>query len=175
MKKVILGGVVGLLFALVTAAWADPHAMTVGVRRQVDHSAFTELPYGDGDLSYLLAYEYHEQAAFWQLGASYTPDVSGTNATGGEVDSVITPQLNLVFKDSYWRAGIGVLDGYEQAASGGTNDWTGVYWQFILGAEVPVRKFSVGVQAFYTFHKWRSLSDFDARDIEYGGSLTYHF
>ena len=175
MKKAIVCGVVGLLVALVTAAWADPHALTVGVRRQVDHSAFVELPYGDGDLSYLLAYEYHEQAAFWQLGASYTPEVSGTNTTDAAVDSVITPQLNLIFKDKIWRAGLGVLDGYQQAPSGGTNDWTGIYWQFIVGAEVPVRKFSVGVQAFYTFHRWQDLNEFDAKDIEYGGSLSYHF
>lgn len=163
-----------IFLLLATLTQAEQSALTVGARRHVDHSSLTDLPFDDGDIGYLVAYETANAGACLQFGAEYAPDVTGTNkATGSNsVDYVVTPQINLILKDGIWRGGTGILDSYIAGGDNGKKQWSGIYWQIFLGIAVPVGGFEVGANAFYTFDK---LSRFEHKDIEYGAYLRYSF
>lgn len=142
----------------------------VGVRKHVDHSAFYDRPFGDGDISYGVAYEYHEEKVFWQLALDYTPDVEGTNG----VDYVLTPQLTLIAKDRLWRGGVGVLTSYVSADD--DDDWTGLNWQFLLGIHLgQPGSLGLDLSTYYMFEKWSAIGDFEWDDIEFGGRLSFPF
>lgn len=132
-----------------------------------DHATFMEVPY-DGDISYGLVYEYHESIACWQLGVQYAPDV-GTNG----IDSVISPELNLLYKDKAWRGGVGAVASYIEGDV--KSDWSDIYWQFVLGLEMPVGGLSLQVLGYYVFEDWGDLSDFEFDDLEVGAFLTFAF
>jgi hypothetical protein len=168
MKKAIVAGCLSAL-VLATAAVAASQGVGAGARYHVSHSAFAELPYDDGDLSYSLMYMYGNDVAEWQVVADWAPSVSGLEG----VDSAFSPQLNLVFKDGIVRAGGGVLSTY---LDGDDSDWLDPYWQFLLGLAVPVRQ-GMGIEAyaFYTFEDGGDLDQFDVGDIEGGAWLTYRF
>ena len=134
-----------------------------------DHPVFTELPFDNGDVSYGLAYEYHESAAYWHLGLDYAPSVSGTN----NVDYVLTPDLSLVFTDNLWRLGAGILDSYKESDFEQDKGWTGIYWQLIFGINVPVAGLKFDLFGYYTFKDWSDLNHFDT--IEFGVWMSYFF
>ena len=140
-----------------------------GVRRHSQHSVFKELPFDDGDLSYGIAYEHHDQNAYWQLAVAYAPQ-PGTNG----VDFVVTPQINLIVKDRIWRAGIGVLDSYIEMEDG-ESDWSDVYFQFLTGIHLPVFGGQFDILAYYPFGEWGDIGDFDFDDLDYGAWLTFSF
>jgi hypothetical protein len=54
-------------------------------------------------------------------------------------------------------------------------DWTSVYWQLMLGFEIPLGPVKLEMMAYYPFEGFSDLDDFDFSDIEYGGSLKYYF
>jgi len=144
-------------------------ALSLGVRQHVDHSVYTELPFDDGDLSYGIAYEIHEEQAFWQLAVEYAPDISSTNS----VDFVLTPQLNLICKDRCWRGGVGVLMTY--IAGDDDDDWTDLYWQLMFGIQLDSTRPEIDVFAYYPFEKWSDIGDFDGKDVEFGLWLCFPF
>ena len=152
------------------SATAGSHEWGVGGRYHVEHSEFEELPFGNGDIGYGLVYEYHDRTAYWQIALSYAPDITGTNG----VDSVLTPQINLVLEDAFWRAGAGLLSSYVQRDDGGS-DWTDPYWQLILGIGLPLFSLDLDVHAYYTLESWSDIDQFDPDDIEYGAWLTFAF
>lgn len=168
-----------LLFVLVTAGFcgaafaARPKhsAIDAGVRYHQDHSAYEALPFGDGDLSYTLGYEYHLKDYYLQMGADFCPDATGTN----DVDFVATPELNLFATDGAWEAGVGIRDSYISDKNDTNEDWTGIYWQLILGVTLPVFSIPVRLQALYPFESWGDISDFEFGDIEYAASLKLAF
>jgi hypothetical protein len=152
------------------AAGAASAAVAVGARYHVEHSAFAERPFADGDMGYGLAVEWHTQEAYWQLGATFAPDATKTETT----KSVITPELNLILKDKIWRGGVGILASrIDDELSG--SDWTDVYWQFLFGVQMPVRWVHLEAMAYYPFEQWNKLGDFDFGDIEFGAWLSYRF
>jgi hypothetical protein len=169
-----------LLAALLTACClagtvrAGSHHWGLGGRYHVEHSEFEELPFGDGDTAYGLVYEFHDGPAYWQLGATYAFDVTGADTASNTVDSVITPSINLVLQDGFWRAGAGLLSSYVQRDGGGS-DWTDLYWQVLLGVGVPVFGLDLEVQALYSFEGWSDIDAFDFDDVEYGAWLTFAF
>ncbi len=153
---------------------AEGQQFGAGVRVHAEHSEFEELPFEDEDLSYGAVYEYHAEDAYWQIACMYAPDPGGR---AGIVDYVITPQLNLILKDKIWRGGLGILGSYiEFEDDAGDSDWTDVYWQFILGINVPFF-FGMNVEAaaYYPFEDWNELSDMDTDDIEYGAWISHAF
>jgi hypothetical protein len=159
--------------ALLASAAATPalgqHAFGIGARRHCDHDAFEDLPFEDGDWSYAAVYEYSDQSAMWQIVFDWAPYVTGTNS----VDQVITPQLNLIFKDRAFRGGIGILGSYIDDED---PDWTDIYYQFLLGLELPLhRRFSVELYAVYAFEAFDELQDFVWGDIEFSGVIKYAF
>lgn len=152
------------------------HALTAGARYHMRHSEFLELPFDDGDMSYLLGYEYHEYSAFWQLLVGYAPDISaGDDGRGIGVESVITPQINLLFEDRNWLGGVGALASYIETEDSDASDWTDVYWQLMLGFQLPLPALDVEFMAYYPFEEWKALSDFDAGDIEFGLLFKFKF
>jgi hypothetical protein len=161
--------VLGVLLVSCPAARAQAGAFGLGGRYHADHSIFEELPY-DGDMSYGLCYQWHEGGAYWQVALNYAPEVTGTN----EADYVITPQLNLVFSDNAWRAGVGALTSYVEYENG-DDDWFDVYWQFLLGLQIPFFGMKVDAQAYYVFEEWNEIEEFEFEDLDYGVWLTFNF
>ena len=143
--------------------------VAVGGKYHVDHSEFEELPFDDGDPAYGVAFEFHDKPAYWQAAVTYAPDVGGTNL----VDSVITPELNLIVKDQSWLAGTGVLSSYVEGKD--EKDWTDLYWQILLGFDIPVSRASLAIHAYYTFESWGDITDFDTDDLEFGAWLGFSF
>lgn len=132
----------------------------------MDHSVFTEYPFGDDDFSARVAYEYHEKGAYWQLAMDYVWDPSAV----GSLDYILTPEINVIFKDNLWRGGLGVLSSY---TSGATDDWTDIYWQFLAGIHLPMFTLDVKLDVAYVFKDWGDVSDFDTDDLEYIISASF--
>lgn len=136
------------------------HKLALGARYHDKVTSVPGLPYESGDLSWLLAYEYHESIVFWQLGLGYTPERN----TDAEV-KVFTPQVNLIFKDGIYRLGTGVLKSYVD--NQGETDWTDLYWQMIAGLEIPLGSVaSIGLYGCYVFHKWDEITKTDDNGLE---------
>jgi hypothetical protein len=149
-------------------------ALAAGARYHVNDSAAPDLPFDDGDISYAVAYEYHEAGGLWQLALDWAPHVSGTNGMG-TVDYVLTPQINLMFEDRGVRLGVGALASYFGGIQEG-NDWTDVYWQMMLGLHLPLgAALALDANAYYVFEEWNKLDKFAAKDLEYGVWLSYRF
>jgi hypothetical protein len=172
------------VFALSVSGQNQSHSsITAGGYIHTDHSVYTDLPYGNGDISYMLAYEYAERLALWQLGVGFAPHVTGTRdedsaEDGAEpvgTDLVVTPQLNLLFKDRWFRGGTGILGSYIRNDDG-EGDWIGPYWQLLLGLDFELSSsFAVGGNAHYVMKNWDDIVDFKFGDIEYSVLLSYRF
>lgn len=143
----------------------------LGARYHVAHKACHTVPFDDGDFSYGVAFEYHEENAFWQLGLNFAPEISGTNTA----EFALTPQLNLLFTDRGWRGGLGFLISYvKDEIEGG--DWSKVYYQFLLGYSFGSGgKYSLDLYAHYVFDSWSELDQFEFQDVEFGLWLSRAF
>jgi len=143
--------------------------VTVGSRYHVDHSVFAELPF-TGNFSAVAGYEWHEEAGYWQVALDYVPSVVGTNST---LEGVYTPQLNLIFNDGIWRGGAGVMNTHFKEGSN-PGRWTGFYWQFIAGINLPLKQYDFDLLVFYVFEDAKSLRHFDLNDLEFGLFLNFN-
>lgn len=140
----------------------ESNQFTAGVRYHTEHAVFDEVPYDDGDLSFLIAYEYHEPSAYWQLALGYAPDASN----GDDIDYVFTPEINIIIKDSIWRAGIGILTSY---VGDDEEEWSDMYWHLMAGVKLPVFGFPVQAFTYYTFEDFGEIVDeWEFEDMEYG-------
>ena len=173
-----LAGFCAAALATGTAAAAnqDPESwnfVNLGMRLHTANATFSgdKLVYGDKDLSYKLGYEFHEASAFWQLAANWTPKATGA----ADIDWAMAPEMNLLFKDGWVRAGAGVLTDYVSRSAGGS-DWTGVYWQFLAGLGIPLGSaLTLDGYVYYPFSNWNNLNKFDISELEYGINLGYKF
>jgi hypothetical protein len=142
-----------------------------------------DIPYGDNDLSYGVSYEVHDAGGWWQFALNYSDDltprenIDTNDAT--TVETVLTPEVNLIMKDNYWLAGLGVLMSYveEEDLEGETNEeWTDLYYQFLIGFDIQLaRSLELELLAYYPFQDWGDLGDFDFDDIDIGGWISYRF
>lgn len=162
------------------AQTAKSASITGGVRQYINHPEDKGSPFGDGDMSYLLAYEYHEAKAYWQLGVSFTPETSVTSvvinaqSVVANVESVITPQIRLIFEESLLMIGIGVLKHYVQGKE--ANHWSDVYWEFQAGLHTPISSaLELRGLAYYSFRDWGDIGDFNTNQIEFGLEVAYRF
>lgn len=146
------------------------HTLGTGARYHQKHTAFAEYPFGKGDLSYGLVYEFHEENAYWQVACGYASRPSGTPQS----DYAVTPQVNLIIKDRIWRGGLGVAWTYVAGQPDGSG-WTDFYWQFLAGISMPVVRLPLSVLAYYPFDRWSNLDEFDFRDVEYGVWVHFRF
>ncbi|MBU4198943.1 MAG: hypothetical protein KKG09_07445 [Verrucomicrobia bacterium] len=161
---------------------SSPHSLSIGGRYHTELSVFTDLPYGNGDLSYLLAYQYTQGFAIWQFACDLGPDVSGkkevysgttTNMVG--IDYIVTPQFNVIIKDRFFRGGGGIRTSYIRDADD-EGKWLDPYWQLQFGLSFPLsNRISVDVSAYYVYERWDKLLDFKFGDLEYGALLNLAF
>jgi len=157
-------------FAMTVSAARTSSMLGVGVRQHAQHTAFAELPYGDGDLSYGICYELHDKGGFWRLGVDFASSPTGTNG----VDQVITPHLNLVFEDDFWRGGVGILYSFVNMDEG--EDVTiDLYWQIVLGISIPLGGWALDVHTFYVFEGWDTIDEFEFDELEFGAILKLPF
>ncbi len=190
LDRSFVSGIVVLIFLsaclalpVCSAGQGAKSSLSAGGYFHTDHSAFTDLPFGNGDVSYMLAYEYAERLALWQLGVGFAPHVTGIRdadsheegvATVG-TDLVVTPQLNLIFKDRFFRAGTGILGSYIKDDDG-EGEWIGPYWQLLLGLNFELSSsFSIGGNAHYVLKNWDDITDFSFSDIEYSVLMSFRF
>lgn len=167
-----------LFFVSVTVFAENPkgnHRLSAGARWHKNHSVFDELPFDDGDISYLMAYEYHEGIALWQVGVDYAKNPDGDK----DVKRIYTPQLNLIFKDRIFRAGTGILKSFMTCDQESDRD-TSIYYQFILGLDMDIpflNNFTIGLNGHYAFQRWKwdKLKEFSGKDIEYSVLLGFQF
>ncbi len=143
--------------------------LTFGGRYHSEQEELSEIPFGEADIAYGIAYEYHEHAAAWQLGATYCSDVTGDKT----VDYVITPEVNLITKDGFWRGGIGILYSYLDRED--DKDWVGPYWQFLLGVDIPLFGIDVQARTYYDFENFGDLDEFGLDKIDYGAWVSFSF
>lgn len=132
---------------------------SLGIRWHVEHKEFTELPYDEGDLSYIAAFEFIDNKGYWQLALGYTPEPGKTNA-----DYALTPQLNIILSGNVINAGIGILKTYISGEDEHSTDW---YWQILLGFDLPFfGSNKISAMAAYPFDKWKNLGKFDIDDVD---------
>jgi hypothetical protein len=147
-------------------------AIALGIRQHSDYLGAPNLPYGEGDLSYLVAYEYHEGNAYWQIGLGYTPH-STTTSTVEKVESVMTPQIHLLLKDRIFYGGLGLMRSYVRREE---SHWTDFVWQLQFGAHFPLSEaFDLQLAAYYLFEEWGDIGDFNTDNVELGMSLSYRY
>lgn len=165
-----------LATAAAAASRQEPESwnfVNLGARLRAENITFVgdNRVYGGNDLSYKVGYEYHESVAFWQLAANWTPEATGA----ADIDWAMAPEMNLLFKDGWVRAGAGVLIDYA-SRSVADSDWTSVYWQFLAGLGIPLgENFTLDGYVYYPFSNWNHLNEFDFAAIEYGVNLGFKF
>lgn len=170
LKQACLAGFCALVAAGSVMA-AGSQVLDLGARYHTTHSAFSALPFSDGDLTYDLGYEIHDENGFIQLICGYTPDFKDHK----DIDFGITPEANLLFTDGVFEGGLGVLSTYTQGGVEGDN-WMDLYWQWILGVTLPLGdRFTLQANACYVFKSWDRLKDFDVGDIDYAAYLGLKF
>lgn len=162
---------IGFVLTITLLAFAAPakavNLIGVGARYHTTHSRFSsfEYPFREGDISYQAGFELQEGAGFWQLMVGYTPSVDQDPENDApEIDSIITPQLNLILQDRGWIAGAGILSSYIEDEV--ESDWTDIYWQTMIGYQLQLHTFSVDLMAVYPFDEWKNLSDFKFDNLE---------
>jgi hypothetical protein len=169
-KVLFIAGVfLSVLSGIAVAATST--GVDLGARYHTKHSEFVSLPYADGDWTYTAGYEINEENSMLQIVCGFTPEFQDNK----DLDYGITPELNLLAKDGIYQGGLGILSTYTPG-SGGSGDWMDMYWQWILGLNVPLgSRLSLQANAYYVFEDWGSLSKFKFDDIEFGGSVCFKF
>jgi hypothetical protein len=157
----------------------SPHEFALGGRYHARHSAFDELPFGNADLSYALAYNFVKDFYMVQFACDVAPSVEGpvavSNAPAVKTDYALTPQANFILRDRIFRGGGGIRTSYLNNSEG-DSQWLDPYWQFLLGLSVPLAKHvSVDAQTYYVFSDFGKLDQFSFYDLEYGLWLNYRF
>ena len=167
----VLAALLVCIFALpAVAQTAKPSGITFGIRQYTSHSDDEESPFGEGDLSYLAAYEYHEVKAYWQLGVSFTPHATSTSMVAN-VESVTTPQMRLIFEEGMFMFGVGVLKHYVKQED--ANHWSAMYWELEAGLRTPVSSsLELRAVAYYTFRDWGDIGNLDTSQIELGIEMS---
>lgn len=169
----------GMALVLLTrpALAESPHSLSIGGRYHTENTIFTDLPYGNADLSYGLAYTFAEEHIGLKLGADFSPDVSGSRDAPhtNKTDYVVSPQANIIIKDKMFRGGVGLVTSYIRDDQG-EGDWLGPYWQLMLGLCFPIHQhLSLEGNVYYVLESWDKITEFRLKELEYGLWLNYNF
>lgn len=152
--------------ALPVFAAGGRETLNVDFRQHADHALFPTIPYADGDTSFGISYDWHDSGGFWRLGVDYTSSASGTNG----IDSVLTPNLSLIFEDDFWRGGVGILYSFVEMEDG--DDQTlDLYWQLMLGISIPVGTWSLEIYTYHVFEDWDVVDEIETDELEFGAVL----
>lgn len=160
------------MLALVSTASAQQFgsAIALGARRHEKNSAVKDSPFGKGDYSGLIAYQLHDEGAYWRLGLGYAAEA----ANAPTADRVLTPQLHLVFHERFLAIAVGILKSFIGDDVGGDRS-TKIYYDLQAGLEIPVGRFRVSAMAIYPFSDWGKLGKFSAGDVEYSAGVAFRF
>lgn len=174
-RKATIAAIVLLCLGAASPA-EENNLLSLGGRYHAKQSSFDTLPFGNGDISWLLAYTYLWYASMWQFGLDVAPDIKGKMPeTGAGVDYALTPQFNLIFRDRFFRGGAGIRTSYLRA-NDGENKWLSPYWQLQLGLSFPIyQTFSLDFGVYYVLEQWPKIAEFRFNDLEYGLQLNYAF
>lgn len=154
----------------IMAANNNNSRVALGVRKHTSNPNFAEVKFDDDDFSYALALEWYDAGGYWQVGASYTPSPDAID----DSDYIITPQISLIFYESIWRIGVGVLKSYVNSST--KSEWSDIYWQAIAGIGLPpIGKLHLDFHASYVFEKWNRIDEFKFDDLEYSVWLGFNF
>lgn len=158
------------LLLLLSAPLFGQMGVSVLVKEHDARSNFSERPYGKDDLSYGLFVEAFEGVGGWKFGAMTSSDLSGIPG----VDTVITPEIGLVFMDRIWETGFSVLIDYVDAD--GQTDWGDVYFQVQFGLNIPLGdRLQLGAHGFYPMESLGDITDIGFSDLDYGIQLRMMF
>ncbi len=161
----------------VPQAWsASVTWFSAGGRYHTGLEKFEDYPFRSGDISYQVGMEFHEGIGYWQLVLGYTPSVGDNpdpEAEAPRIDSVITPQLNLILQDRGWLAGTGILASYIKDEN--EKDWTSIYWQTMIGYVFNFQHFNLEILASHVFEEWSLFTDFSFNRLEYSAMLKRRF
>jgi len=147
---------------------------TAGARYHTTHTRYEEYPFGRADITWQGGVEFHEGIGYWQLLVGYTPSVKqDPESELPEIDSIITPQLNLILEDQGWLAGVGILSSYIKDEI--ESDWTKIYWQTMIGYQFRMQHFTLDVMGLYPFDSWSNISDFRFDNMEFSVMLKRRF
>jgi hypothetical protein len=87
---------------------------------------------------------------------------------------VITPEINLVFKDKIYRLGIGAIKSY--ITKDDTKLWGDTCFQVCTGLEIPLfSSVSIDLYGYYVFDDWGKIQEFADNSFEYSASLGVRF
>ncbi|MFU8780897.1 MAG: hypothetical protein ACNA71_07720 [Kiritimatiellia bacterium] len=158
---ICLGGIIAP-----TPARGAANYYTAGARFHTTHKSFEEYPFSNSDISWQAGMEFHEGVGYWQLIVGYAPSIKETTKEDDPIaiDSVITPQLNLIIQDRGWLAGAGAYAFYIRTDE--ENDWSKIYWQTMIGYEFQMKAFDISIMGIYSFDRWGNISDFRFGDLE---------
>lgn len=173
MKKALLAVFIGVGVGIVSAPAENRWAL--GGRYHSENTTFPELPFGKGDLSGFVAYEYVEAAGAWQVGLDVCPRSTKEYSTNGTdtADYVLTPQLNLVLKEKYILMGGGALISYVARKD---PEWTDLYYQFLAGLHFELKpSIHLNIVSYYPFQEFADFKDFEPKALEYGAWLSLRF
>jgi hypothetical protein len=160
------------LLAAAAQAQAPVPSVVVGGRYHAASTVLPDLPYDDGDLSLLVAYQLEEAASVLQFALDYAWDAG---ARSNAVDYVLTPQINVLFRRNWLAFGTGALMSRIEGEGEGTG-WTGLYYQFLAGTELDLgSRASLTALAAYPFDDFGELGEFDTGDLEYTVYLKFRF
>ena len=138
-------------------------AWNVGVRQHAAQPDFPDISFGDDILSYGISMSAYDAGGYWEAGILYTPEIDGID----DMDYALTPQLNLVMTENFWRMGLGGARTYVNG-DGDDSGWRDFFWQMIIGLGLPgVGSANLEVRAIYIFDDWGDIGDFDTDNLEY--------
>ncbi len=142
--------------------------ISMGVRLMDEFPGLKDFPVEKDDLAYEMMYEYHEGIGLWQIGAAYIPDGDD------RFDQLITPQVNLIFKDRIYRLGSGVLKTWVKTED--DDAWTDLYWQVIAGLGFTFGDvIGLDISVHYVFENWKDITDTDMAAVDYSARLSLSF
>lgn len=144
--------------------------VSAGVRWFAANDEFEPVPYDDGDQGYSIAYHFITPSAYWQLATTLAPEAGADP----EVDSVVTPEFNIVLYDRFVQLGTGVLISHVDYEHRGS-DWSDVYWQLLGGFHVPLGGLNLSALAYYRFEELSDVGDLALDDMDVGLWLGYQF
>ncbi len=153
-------------------------ALFLGARHHADSELSMNLPYEEGDLSYVAGFDWYTgRMTRWQLLASYLPET-----TDPAVDYLLTPQLNVLAYEKGFLVGTGVLMSYlpesdEPLPPGAEerDEWTDPYFQLMTGLSFPIGKANLTLLAVYPFEELDEIRDFEFDKLEYQAGLSLRF
>lgn len=155
------------LVAMAVVTDDEIQTVSVGALMHKESAALTGSPFRDDDISYGVAYEWHDRCGYGILGVDFTPQLDNK-----DYDFVITPNIGLILKDKWIEGGARLLKDYMKTRS--NSDWGDIYWDLEIGTGFNITdEILFQIHAVYQFESWSDVKDFEVDDLSYGAWLSF--